>query len=30
MMQILPFADQRALKAYRLFERGIYRAQRAA
>jgi CubicO group peptidase (beta-lactamase class C family) len=30
MMQILPFADQRALKAYRLFERGIYRAHRAA
>ena len=24
------FADQRALKAYRLFERGIYRAHRAA
>jgi len=25
MMQILPFADHQALKAYRLFERGIYR-----
>jgi CubicO group peptidase (beta-lactamase class C family) len=30
MMQILPFADQRALNVYRLFERGIYRAHRAA
>ena len=30
MMQILPFADQRALNAYRLFERSIYRAHRAA
>jgi CubicO group peptidase (beta-lactamase class C family) len=29
MMQILPFADQQALKAYRQFERGIYRAQSA-
>jgi CubicO group peptidase (beta-lactamase class C family) len=26
MMQILPFADQQALKAYRQFEREIYRA----
>ena len=26
MMQILPFADRQALKAYRQFERGIYRA----
>jgi methyl acetate hydrolase len=26
MMQILPFADPRALKAYRQFERGIYHA----
>ena len=26
MMQILPFADRRALNVYRLFERGIYRA----
>jgi CubicO group peptidase (beta-lactamase class C family) len=26
MMQILPFADRQALKAYRLFERGIYHA----
>jgi methyl acetate hydrolase len=30
MMQILPFADQRALNVYRLFERGIYRTHRAA
>jgi hypothetical protein len=29
-MQILPFADQRALNVYRLFERSIYRAHRAA
>jgi hypothetical protein len=29
-MQILPFADQRALDVYRLFERGIYRVHRAA
>jgi methyl acetate hydrolase len=28
MMQILPFADQQALKAYRSFERGIYHAIR--
>jgi CubicO group peptidase (beta-lactamase class C family) len=26
MMQILPFADRQALKVYRQFERGIYRA----
>jgi methyl acetate hydrolase len=26
MMQILPFADAQALKAYRQFERGVYRA----
>jgi hypothetical protein len=25
MMQILPFADRRALEVYRQFERGIYR-----
>lgn len=25
MMQILPFADRKALKAYRQFERGVYR-----
>ena len=30
MMQILPFADRRALSAYRQFERGIYRARRDA
>ncbi|MET0720599.1 MAG: serine hydrolase domain-containing protein, partial [Tardiphaga sp.] len=30
MMQILPFADQRALNVYRLFERGIYRAHKPA
>jgi methyl acetate hydrolase len=30
MMQILPFADQRALNVYRLFERGIYRALKPA
>ena len=28
MMQILPFADAQALKTYRQFERGIYRAVR--
>ncbi len=28
-MQILPFADRRALNVYRLFERGIYRAHKA-
>jgi CubicO group peptidase (beta-lactamase class C family) len=30
MMQILPFADQQALKAYRVFERGIYQGIRPA
>jgi len=30
MMQVLPFADARALNVYRGFERGIYRAHRAA
>ena len=30
MMQILPFADRHAVNVYRLFERGIYRAHRAA
>jgi CubicO group peptidase (beta-lactamase class C family) len=30
MMQILPFADTRALNVYRRFERGIYRALKAA
>ena len=30
MMQILPFADRRALNVYRLFERGIYRSQKPA
>jgi methyl acetate hydrolase len=30
MMQILPFADTRALDVYRQFERGIYRALKAA
>ena len=30
MMQILPFADRQALKAYRLFERGICHAIRSA
>jgi CubicO group peptidase (beta-lactamase class C family) len=30
MMQILPFADRRALEVYRLFERGIYRAHKPA
>jgi methyl acetate hydrolase len=30
MMQILPFADARALGLYRQFERGIYRALKAA
>jgi methyl acetate hydrolase len=29
MMQILPFADARALNVYRRFERGIYRALKA-
>jgi CubicO group peptidase (beta-lactamase class C family) len=30
MMQILPFADARALKVYRQFERGVYRALKRA
>jgi CubicO group peptidase (beta-lactamase class C family) len=30
MMQVLPFADTRALNVYRGFERGIYQAHRAA
>jgi len=30
MMQMLPFADARALKVYRAFEHGIYRAAKAA
>ncbi|SDO12067.1 serine hydrolase [Afipia sp. GAS231] len=30
MMQILPFADRRALNVYRQFERGIYRGARPA
>jgi len=30
MMQILPFADTRALSVYRQFERGIYRAIKQA
>jgi methyl acetate hydrolase len=30
MMQILPFADRRALNVYRLFERGVYRAHKPA
>jgi methyl acetate hydrolase len=30
MMQILPFADRRALNVYRQFERGIYRSYRPA
>lgn len=30
MMQILPFADRRALNVYRLFERGIYRSHKPA
>jgi CubicO group peptidase (beta-lactamase class C family) len=30
MMQILPFADPRALNVYRLFERGIYRSHKPA
>jgi methyl acetate hydrolase len=29
MMQILPFADARALATYRAFERALYRARRA-
>jgi len=30
MMQMLPFADARALKVYRRFERGVYRAFKSA
>jgi methyl acetate hydrolase len=30
MMQILPFADRRALEVYRQFERGIYRTHKQA
>jgi CubicO group peptidase (beta-lactamase class C family) len=30
MMQLLPFADERALKVYRQFERGVYRAFKSA
>ena len=30
MMQILPFADRRALEVYRQFERGIYRSTKPA
>lgn len=30
MMQILPFADERALQVYRQFERGVYRAFKTA
>lgn len=30
MMQVLPFADRRALEVYRQFERGIYRSTRRA
>jgi methyl acetate hydrolase len=30
MMQILPFADRRALEVYRQFERGIYRSHKPA
>jgi len=30
MMQILPFADDRALAAYRQFERGVYHAFKQA
>jgi hypothetical protein len=26
MTQVLPFADERALQAYRQFERGVYAA----
>jgi hypothetical protein len=26
MMQVLPFADERALNVYRQFEHGIYRS----
>jgi CubicO group peptidase (beta-lactamase class C family) len=30
LMQVLPFADTRALNLYRKFERGVYRAQKPA
>jgi CubicO group peptidase (beta-lactamase class C family) len=30
MMQMLPFADARALKLYREFERGVYHAIKSA
>ena len=30
MMQILPFADRRALNVYRRFERSVYRAHKPA
>ncbi len=30
MMQVLPFADERALKVYRRFERGVYHAFKSA
>jgi hypothetical protein len=30
MMQILPFADRRALNVYRRFERAIYHAYKPA
>ena len=30
MMQILPFADKRALKVYRQFERSVYHAFKSA
>jgi hypothetical protein len=30
MMQVLPFADARALKVYRQFEHGVYRAFKSA
>jgi len=29
MTQVLPFADNRALRAYRQFERGIYASLKA-
>jgi hypothetical protein len=30
MMQLLPFADERALTVYRRFEHGVYRALKSA
>jgi hypothetical protein len=30
MTQILPFADERAVKLYGQFERGVYNAMKAA